>query len=74
MSILAKAAALLHAADPRELDAMTPAELQRLSDLMWQWHRLCERRLPAATRMATARIVPPRSGVLASLYDGERSL
>jgi hypothetical protein len=66
MSILAKAAALLDAANPAELDAMTPAERQRFADLMWHWQRIAERRqqnqLPA-----------PKSGVRAQLAAGERA-
>jgi hypothetical protein len=64
MSILAKAAALLDAANPAELDAMSPAERQRFADLMWHWQRIAERRQQSAL---------PKSGVRAQLAAGERA-
>jgi hypothetical protein len=63
MSVLSKAYALLNTADPRELDAMPPAEQRRFADLMWQWQRLAERRLQKT----------PNAGVRAQLADGERA-
>jgi hypothetical protein len=63
MTVLAKAAALLSAADPADLDAMPPAEQRRFADLMWQWQRLAERRLQKT----------PNAGVRAQLANGERA-
>lgn len=73
MSVLAKAAALLSAASPDDLERMSPVERRRLADLMWAWHRIAERRDRVAALQATVRPAPPKAGVLAYLYDGERA-
>jgi hypothetical protein len=73
MSVLSKAAALLDGASPSDLDRMSPAERRRLADLLWAWHRIAERRERVAALQATVRPAPPKAGVLAHLYDGERA-
>jgi hypothetical protein len=55
MSVLAKAAAMLAAASPQELEAMPPAERERIAETLRHWLRLVER------------AGGPRSGVLHEL-------
>lgn len=76
MSVLAKAAALLGAASPDDLERMSPAERRRFADLMWAWWRIAERRDRVAALSATVRPAArqaPRCGVLADLNDGQRA-
>jgi hypothetical protein len=63
MTILAKAAAMLDTASPRDLDDMTPVEQARFADLMRHWWKLAEPPKPA----------PKRGGVLGDLKNGARS-
>jgi hypothetical protein len=63
VTVLAKAAALLSAAHPDDLQRMTPIERRRLADLCWNWWLITDPDKPK----------PPRSGVLASLHDGARA-
>lgn len=62
MTVLDKAVAMLCAADPHDLHAMSPAERKRLADLFWQWWFEAE---PVKRQ--------PTVGVLADLRRGERA-
>jgi hypothetical protein len=66
MSVAHKAAALLEGLTTADVEAMSPAERERFAALCKHWWRKAE---PPAHHPADGR---PRSGVLASLKDGQR--